>query len=340
MRSIYTLSFQDLKDIQESLGLVYRPKVSSEVLNLIYRYPNKEFKFKGHISNKITHYLKENYSFSLPKVMKESTSEDGTQKFLIEIRPGKTIECVLIPFKKNYTLCISSQIGCAMNCSFCHTAKQGLQGQLELKDFIHQYIIAKKAARLEKPIRNLVFMGQGEPLHNFENIKSAIQLFSEPEGISIGRSKMTVSTSGYLPGIERFDELGGVNFALSLHAVDPAIRTRLIPINRKYPLDIIDEKINNITLKEKQYIEYEYLLIGDLNDQEKHAKDLSDFVKNKKAIVNLIPFNEFPGSPYKRPSKDSVNKFKEYLVANGVRTMLRTTRGEEIMAACGQLNTN
>ena len=340
MRSIYTIRYHEINTFQKDLGLTVNPKVSSEIMNRIFRYPEKPFEFKGHISSKLIITIKKRFHFNKNPLVKIQTSNDGTKKFLTEVAPLKTVESVLIPFKKNYSLCVSSQIGCAMNCSFCHTAKQGLQGQLNIEDIINQYIHALLNREEDKPITTIVFMGQGEPLHNFEVVKEAINILSEPQGISIARGKITVSTSGFLPGIERFNELGGVNFALSLHSIDTDIRTKLIPINKKYPLSVIDEEIQKIKLKEKQFIEYEYMLIKDLNDSTQDANKLADFVKGKKAIVNIIPYNEFFSSQYQTPEKKQIQLFMDELVKNKIRTMLRGTKGDDIMAACGQLNSS
>ncbi len=337
MKSIYGLGTQQFLKIQADFGL--KPNINniSEIMNNIFRYPQKAFEFKPHISQKFIQHLKTNYNHNLPKIIKEQIATDGTKKFLLEVSKGTAVETVLLPFKKNYTLCVSSQIGCAMNCSFCHTATQGLKGHLTHEQIITQYMLALSRKNDSRPITNIVFMGQGEPLHNFENLKMAIDVLSDPNGISISRQKITVSTSGYLPGIERFNELNGVNFALSLHSTNESIRSELIPINKKYPLKKIDPVIQNIKLEEKQFIEYEYLLIQDLNDSENDAKNLASFIKGKKAILNIIPYNEFVGSPYKRPLKPTQDKFISIMVEHGIRTMLRGTKGDEIMAACGQL---
>ncbi len=340
MRSIYTIKYDEINSLQQELGLKLNPKVSSEIMNRIYRYPEKPFEFKAHISSKLIKRIKEQFHFTKSPLVKKTVSSDGTQKFLTEVASHKTIESVLISFKNNYSLCVSSQIGCAMNCSFCHTAKQGLQGQLKVEDIIYQYIHAHLNRQRDIPITTIVFMGQGEPLHNFDVIKDAIDILCEPQGISIGRGKVTVSTSGYLPGIERFHELGGVNFALSLHSVNNDVRSMLIPLNKKYPLQKIDQFIQTLNLKEKQFIEYEYMLIKGLNDSINDAKQLASFVQGKKAIVNIIPYNEFFNSQYQTPEKKQTQLFIDELVKNKIRTMLRGTKGDDIMAACGQLNSS
>ena len=337
MKSVYCLTTDNLLEIQRTLGIKENLKIASEILNLLYRYPNKDFSFKSHIPPKLVTYITDNYSFELPKIWNKQIATDGTLKFLVGRNLKESVECVLLPFRKSFTLCVSSQVGCAMNCSFCHTATQGLQGNLKAQDIIAQYMIAKKELQDSRPITNMVFMGQGEPLHNFNEVKQAIGILTDPNGISMGRQKITVSTSGFLPGIKRFNELGGVNFALSLHSIDPVIRSQLIPINKKYSLDEVENEIKNIKLRPKQFIEYEYLLIDKLNDSPTDAQKLAKFLEGKNAILNIIPYNEFEGSPYKKPTMESQNNFVQVMVSNKIRTMLRGTKGDNIMAACGQL---
>ncbi len=336
--SIYSVTTDELNKLYTSLGHKRNDKNISEVLNLIYRYPWKEFSFGTHIPKLFIKKLKQEYSWDKPKVRKALTAADKTTKFLIEYSPNKIVEAVLIPFRKSFSLCVSSQVGCAMNCSFCHTATQGLTGNLRAEEIIQQYILAKEFAKEDsRPIRNLVFMGQGEPLHNFENIKKTLNILTDTNGISLSAQKITLSTSGYLPGLKRFHELKGINLALSLHSVDMNIRSQLIPLNKRYPLPIIQEAINHIPLRPKQYVEYEYLLINKLNDSIQDAQNLAQYLKDKKAIVNLIPYNEFPGTLYQKSSLEVIKTFADILINNKIRTMIRTTKGDDILAACGQL---
>jgi 23S rRNA (adenine2503-C2)-methyltransferase len=230
-----------------------------------------------------------------------------------------------------------------MNCSFCFTGTQGLKRNLKAEEIIMQYLIAYKYA-LEKstvplPTPNIVFMGQGEPFHNFDEVKKAIQIFQEKKGLHLGPRQLTISSAGYLPGIKRMSELQNINLAISFHSAKNEIRNELIPLNKKYPIEELISTLENITLMKRQYITFEYLLIDELNNSEEDAKLLAEQLKSLPAIVNIIPFNPFPGSKYKRPNSQQVENFKNSLVAHKVRTMIRTTKGDEILAACGQLNT-
>ena len=253
----------------------------------------------------------------------------------------ESVEMVLLPFYKKYTLCVSSQVGCAMGCKFCFTAIQGYKRNLNAEEIIGQVLLAKeylKKNAIKKDLTNIVFMGQGEPLHNFENLKKAISILTMRNGLSISERNITVSTVGYVPGLKRYLELNGVNLALSLHAVNEEKRAKIIPLNQKYPISEISQIIDRFQLNKKQTIEYEYLLIKDFNDSDQDAKDLAEFLKSRTHMINIIPFNPFPGSYLKRPTKEEAYGFKEKLVQFGLRSMVRTTKGDDILAACGQLN--
>jgi 23S rRNA (adenine2503-C2)-methyltransferase len=231
-----------------------------------------------------------------------------------------------------------------MNCSFCFTGTQGLKRSLKTEEIIGQYLKAQEWLLSNRPddswISNIVFMGQGEPLHNFESVKAACQIFTSQHGFSIGPQKITVSTSGYKPGLLKWlDRPLGVNLALSLHSTQASIRNELIPINKKYPLDDVLKIIDQIPLQNKQFVTYEYLLVDDLNDSTDDAHQLGELLHLKRALINLIPFNPFPGSKYKRPKLAKIENFKRILDGYKVPTMIRSTKGDQVLAACGQLNT-
>jgi 23S rRNA (adenine2503-C2)-methyltransferase len=337
MQSIYAQNRQSINHICDELGL--SQQTTDRFLGYLYRKPEK-LETCSAISERFKAYLKTQFTFKLPKILNKQLAQDGTTKFLLQFEDGKTVETVLLPFWKKYSLCVSSQVGCAMNCSFCHTATQGLKRNLAPHEIIAQIMVAKSYLRSQKidlPLTNVVFMGQGEPLHNFDNVRDAIAIISDPHGLSIGRKSITVSTSGYLPGLERFSELGGVNLALSLHSVRNEVRNELIPINRAYPFTDVLQQIDQISLKKRQTVEYEYLLIKDLNDTTEDARLLSELLQHRSHMINIIPFNPFPGSKYQRPSLAKVEKFKQELISHGLRAMIRTTKGDDILAACGQL---
>lgn len=231
-----------------------------------------------------------------------------------------------------------------MKCTFCFTGTQGLKRNLATEEIIGQYLIAWQWLKTNRPdghqLKNIVFMGQGEPLHNFDAVKKSCDIFLDQHGMSIGVQKITISTAGYLPGLSRWiNEIPGVNIALSLHSVFEDKRNQLIPINQRYPLKDIFAVIDAIPLQRKQYITYEYLLAHNFNDLEEDAHALGRTLKSKPAIINLIPFNPFPGSQYLRSEDAQIENFKKIVESYHLPVLIRTTKGDDILAACGQLNT-
>lgn len=308
---------------------------------------DKHYKLKNHFSTTISgqeqEHIDKYFDFSLPKITLIQKSSDGTHKFLLKLKDNLQVESVLIPFHKKETICLSSQVGCAMNCTFCHTARQGLKRHLLSTEIIGIYLalyqFLKKNLNPIAACPNIVFMGQGEPLHNFDEIKKAIDLFTDKRILSLGPRNITLSTAGYLPGLTHFAKLHSVNLAISLHSAINEKRNVLIPLNKKYPLEQLLEELKKIPLLKKQFITFEYLLIDEFNDGKEDAKELAKFISHVKALVNIIPFNPYPGALYQRPSLAKINRFKEFLVDEKVRVMVRTTKGDDILAACGQLNT-
>lgn len=270
------------------------------------------------------------------------TAQDGTVKFLLALSDGRAVETVLVPFNHQDCVCVSTQVGCAMACRFCHTGLQGLTRHLTAAEIVQQYTAVWDWLKVHRPTRarpRVVYMGQGEPMHNFEEVKKSIETLTDQRGIALGIRSVTVSTAGHLPGIERFMELGGVNFALSLHSPFNDERSQLIPINDRWPLEQVFAAIDRLKLRKRQFINCEYLVVRNFNHSARHAKALQALLQGRQAVVNLIPFNPYPGAPWEKPTMEEVEAFKALLVAEGVRTFIRTTKGDEIMAACGQLNT-
>ncbi len=335
--NLYANNFQDFKNLCEtySQSEIHAKEFYKRFFKL---KKNKSMQF----SVEFNQFIEKHVTLDLPRIHTISKADDHTIKFLLELIDGELIETVLIPFNKKYSICLSTQVGCGMNCSFCFTGKMGLKRNLLAEEIIGQYMVGFNYLRENihplSPEPNIVFMGQGEPLHNFENVKKAISIFLDKDGLSLSNKKITLSTAGYLPGLEKFQELYSVNLAISLHSAKNEIRNELIPINQKYSLEKIMNVLEHIPLQKKQFINFEYLLIKDLNDSEADAELLAELIGAKKIIVNLIPFNPIPGSNYQRPEKKTVEDFKKTLVNNKIHTMIRTTKGEEILAACGQLN--
>lgn len=283
------------------------------------------------------------FSFELPQIQDTKISSDGTVKFLVRFSDGREVESVLIPFYKRYSICLSTQVGCGMNCSFCFTATQGLKRNLTCEEIVGQYIVVRKWFTEKSPgslSPSIVFMGQGEPLHNLDHVKKAIEIFIEPKLIGLGVRQITLSTSGYLPGMSQLINYPRINLALSLHSPFNHERDQLIPINKKYPLEKVLEKLDELPLLPRQFFNFEYLMIKNFNISVHHAAAIEQLLKKRKAIINLIPFNPYPGSNWERPSVEEIDQFKKELVQRGVRTMLRSTKGHDILAACGQLNVN
>jgi 23S rRNA (adenine2503-C2)-methyltransferase len=296
-----------------------------------------------HVASKTLEGFRENYNFDLPKIAQILTSEDGTVKFQMQFSDLLEVETVLIPFHKKFTLCLSTQVGCAMNCSFCYTGTQGLKRNLSAGEIVGQYLKAFEWLQENQPKAmkpNIVFMGQGEPLHNVTEVKKAIEVFNDTKLVGLGRSQMTLSTVGFVPGIKELKDFPKINLALSLHSPFDHERNQLIPLNQKYPLKEVMYAFDEMIHLKEEFMTFEYLMIQDFNMFDEHVEGLFQLISQRKAVINLIPFNPFPGSEWKRPSADEIHLFKEKLVSKKLRVMVRTTKGDDILAACGQLKIN
>ncbi len=282
--------------------------------------------------------------FDLPQIEKAQSSLDKTVKFLMRLKDGLLVETVLIPFQGKYTVCLSSQVGCAVRCSFCFTGRQGLTRNLATHEIVGQFLQAQRWATANRPnddkLLNVVFMGQGEPLHNFDAVRKACEIMVNQVGLSLAAHKITISTSGHLPGLRRFKaEMPNVNIAISLHSAFNEKRSQIIPLNDKYPLEDVIEVAESIPQGRKRFVTYEYLLLKGFNDTHTDAQALIELLKGKKALLNLIPFNPYPGAPYQRPTAEDITRFQHWVEESEIPVMVRTTKGDEILAACGQLNT-
>ncbi|MCF8060561.1 MAG: 23S rRNA (adenine(2503)-C(2))-methyltransferase RlmN [Bacteriovoracaceae bacterium] len=342
-KSFFSLSFEDLRSLLKENSL------NESGAALIYNWIYKKILISPNIpnlSNSTKEFISKYLDLTLPKITltQKTTTEDilkTTTKFLMTFADGKSVESVLIPFQGKYTLCLSSQVGCAMKCSFCYTGTQGLDRHLSAEEIVGQLVSALlwlKENDVEERISNLVFMGQGEPLHNMNSVRKACEIFLSQHGLSLGREKITISTAGYLPGLKEWrDNPIPVNLALSFHCPDDLIRSQLIPLNKSYPLKEILKTIKSIPLERKRFITFEILLIDELNDGLSFAHETAELIKEMSPLVNIIPFNPFPGTPYKRPTDEKIDQFKEVIESYGIATMVRRTKGDAILAACGQL---
>jgi 23S rRNA (adenine2503-C2)-methyltransferase len=321
-----------------------KPFHVSQIMKWIHHRFVSDFSQMTDISKSLREHLAANGEVVEPEVHEELVSEDGTRKWLVRSASGSLVETVFIPEDSRGTLCVSSQVGCALDCSFCSTGKQGFNSNLTAAEIIGQLRIAMRRLAEVYPDRrrtvtNVVMMGMGEPLLNFDNVLPAVQLMMDDLGYGISKRKVTVSTAGVVPGIERLCELTDVSLAISLHAPNDELRNQLVPINRKYPIAQLLETCTRYArnLGEKRTITVEYTLIDNVNDKPEHAVELSRLLRGFPCKINLIPFNPFSGTSYKRPSMMAVRGFQERLVRDGYSVTVRTTRGDDIQAACGQL---
>lgn len=342
MNSFYQFTF---KDLQAEFTTHEIPTASAGLLYNWHYKKNRRTEFTHQdLGQKARIFLKEHMDFSLPQIHQVQESKDKTVKFLFELQDKTKVETVLIPFQNKYTICLSSQVGCAMNCAFCFTGKQGFTRHLKTEEIVGQFLEAKRWLTENRPdddrILNIVYMGQGEPLHNFDSVKASAEIFLSQHGLSLAPYKITISTSGYLPGLMRWkSEMPNVNIALSLHSPYTEKRNELIPINKKYPLEEIMPFVVAIPEGDKRFVTFEYLLLKGFNDSVEDAHTTGALLQNKKAFINLIPFNPFPGAAYERPEAEVVSQFKAVLDQYNIPTTIRSTKGDEILAACGQLNT-
>ncbi len=343
MNNFFSLSFDELSLLLKTNA--HNEITSSKLYRWYYKQLQNNF-FDLECAQKTLKFIKDELSFELPTIKTIETAEDGTVKFLFELKDKNTIETVLIPFAQKYSVCLSSQVGCAMKCSFCYTGTMGLKRNLTTDEIIGQFLGVSRWLKENRPhdiinlksIKSIVFMGQGEPLHNFENVNRSIKIFKDQHGFSLGKERITISTSGFIPGIEQWLKSDlDVNIALSFHSPFNEIRNKLIPINEKYPIQSVLKLISQIPMNKKQYITIEYLLIQNLTDRDEDINEMVKLFANQKIVLNLIPFNPYPGSLYQRPTDARILNFKQQLDANKVPTTLRSTKGDEILAACGQL---
>ncbi len=335
--NFFNLGLNDLKDLAIELGL--KPFVAKQAYDWVYKKHVFDVDQWSNISKEARIQFKEKLSFELPKIIWEGVSVDQTRKFLLRVGKNHSIEAVIIPAKDRRTLCVSSQVGCAIGCTFCHTGTQGLTRHLTTAEVVGQYMALSLYLKEKEllPISNIVYMGQGEPLHNYDNVKRATEILIEPHGLGLGQRRITLSTSGLVPQIKKLIDFPPVNIAISLHSARNDVRTELMPINKVYDLEKLFEAIRMIPLKAHRRITYEYILIDELNDTIEDIRALNDLLIRKESKVNIIPFNEYPGSPFKRPSDEKIKWFCNQLLNRGFVCTIRASKGDDILAACGQL---
>ncbi len=338
---------------KEELSVKIKPSFrAKQIYQWIYcRYVNSYEEMKN-LPKDLRENLKSDYTLNPLKLIKKEVSSDESIKYLFTLQDGYTVESVLLPMKKErfaedgklihhtkYTICISSQVGCKIGCSFCLTAKEGFKRNLSAGEIVAQVLEIKKDNNIAQNRRvNIVYMGMGEPLDNIKSVAKAVKIFADPDGLAISPRRQTISTSGLSKQIERLGKMDlGVLLAISLHAVDDTLRERLMPINRAYNIESIISAVKAFPIDSRKRVMFEYLVMKNVNDDIKSAKKLVKLLHGIKTKVNLIYFNPHIGSEFQRPSKESVLAFQHYLTRHGVLCTIRQSKGLDISAACGQL---
>lgn len=319
-----------------------------QIWQWIYQWGKRDFADMTNLSKAFRAELAERFVIEVPEVVTKQVSEDGTRKYLVRIAGGHEVEVVYIPEEDRGTLCVSSQVGCTLTCSFCHTGTQKLVRNLTAAEIIGQVMVARddlnewpvpgtitEAPRL---LSNIVLMGMGEPLYNFENVRDAMKIAMDPEGIQLSRRRITLSTSGVVPEIARTAEEIGCQLAISFHATTDEVRNTLVPINKRWNIaELIGALRSYPKVSNSERITFEYVMLDGVNDSDADAYRLIELIRGIPAKINLIPFNEWPGAPYKRSSNNRIRAFSEIVYKAGYASPVRKPRGEDIMAACGQL---
>lgn len=344
--SLYDLTLQELTAQTKP---AFRAK---QIYGWLYHQYAQSFEDMKNIPKALKEELSEKYLINPLKIVKKELSSDGTIKYLLELQDGKTIEAVWLKMKDTiydesgnvtqeakYTICVSTQVGCKVGCTFCLTAKGGFTRDLTPGEIVAQVLTLKRDNdHKHNRMINIVYMGMGEPLDNLTNLAKAIEIFKEEDGLSIGAKRQTVSTSGLSTKIDKLGEMDlGVHIAISLHAVDDELRSELIPMNKAHNIDSIIQAVKRFPIDTRKRVMFEYLVIKDKNDDIGSAKKLVKLLTGIKAKVNLIYFNPYPGSDYKRPTREDMVAFQEYLIQHGLLCTIRDSKGIDISAACGQL---
>ena len=319
-----------------------KPFRAKQLLRWIYQAGESDFSAMTDIAAALREKLSQCASITVPDILREELSDDGTRKWLLNVGTGNAVEAVYIPEESRGTLCISSQAGCALDCSFCSTGKQGFNRNLSVAEIIGQLWWANhrlgRNSEGNWAISNVVMMGMGEPLLNYSNTVSALRLMLDDQSYGLSRRRVTVSTSGIVPAMDRLREDCPVALAVSLHAPNDALRDRLVPINQKYPLkELMSACRRYLERAPRDFVTFEYVMLDGVNDSVQQAHELVKLVADVPCKFNLIPFNPFPQAPYRRSRLDAIARFKDVLMQADIITTTRKTRGDDIAAACGQL---
>jgi 23S rRNA (adenine2503-C2)-methyltransferase len=321
-----------------------KPFRAIQLLKWIHQFGVTDFDAMTNISKDLRARLKECAEVRPPEVLKRFDAADGCYKWIVQVESGSSVETVFIPEEGRGTLCISSQAGCSLDCAFCATGKQGFNSDLTSAEIIGQLWLANReldtfGTKTPRRVTNVVMMGMGEPLLNFDNVMTAMSLMLEDNCYGLSKRRVTLSTSGVVPGLDRMRDYTDVSLAISLHAPNDELRSQIVPINRKYPIKELMRSVKGYlaSLPDKRSVTVEYILIAGVNDHRQHARELAELLRDVPNKINLIPFNPFPGSEYKRSSNAAISTFQKMLRDAGYTVTIRTTRGDDIGAACGQL---
>ena len=332
-------------EIKSLLNKINLPNFrASQIWNWIYRSGTVDFNEMTNISKGLRSLLSQNFNIWRPKISSTHQSQDGTIKWLLKLDDGNEVETVWIPDEERGTLCISSQVGCTLTCKFCHTGTQRLVRNLSSSEIVGQVMLAMDqlkdwpSASENRLLTSIVLMGMGEPLFNYDNVKKALEIIMDHSGISLSRRRITLSTSGIVPEIKKCGDDLGVNLAISLHATNDNLRNELVPINKKYDIkQLLDAVRSYARISNSRRVTWEYVMLKGVNDTAQDAKNLVKLIKGIPSKINLIPFNEWPCSPYECSEEDSINNFAKIIMKAGYASPIRTPRGRDVMAACGQL---
>jgi len=319
-----------------------------QIWQWVYHWGVRDFAAMTNLAKDYRALLAERFDIAVPEVVNRQISADGTRKYLVRIAGGHEVEVVYIPEEGRGTLCVSSQVGCTLTCSFCHTGTQKLVRNLTAGEIVGQVMLARddlnewpqpgEGATGERLVSNIVLMGMGEPLYNFDNVRDAMRVVMDGEGIALGRRRITLSTSGVVPEIARTAEEIGCQLAVSFHATTDAVRDQLVPINKRWNIaELLGALRDYPKLSNSERITFEYVMLKGVNDSDADARRLVKLIAGIPAKINLIPFNEWPGSPYERSDWERIEAFADIIYKAGYASPIRTPRGEDIMAACGQL---
>lgn len=341
---IQNLLGMDRKALAEFFkNLGEKPFRAQQVLQWIHFQGVTDFQAMSNLSKPLREKLATLAEIVAPQVAYENTSADGTHKWVLRLADGNCIETVFIPEKTRGTLCVSSQVGCTLNCDFCSTGKQGFNRNLTAAEIIGQLWVAVRSLSLkngmhDQAVTNVVMMGMGEPLLNFENVVAAMDIMLDDFGYGLSKRRVTLSTAGVVPKMFELNQVSDVALAVSLHAPNDELRNILVPLNKKYPLKELMNACREYFKDDKRrYVTMEYVMLKDVNDTPEHAKQLIKLLHNVRAKVNLIPFNPFPNTQYVRSDQEAINRFQEILMRADINCITRKTRGDAIDAACGQL---